>query len=184
MRILRHAEWHSQANAVRRERGPRGLFDGNASATAAGLTRGRVSAREVRGAGARHHPLGRLFAAVALAPQAALAASPTPVAAGQAVQVAAGLALVLLLIAAAAWAARRLQGLRPHGHGRIRILEGLAVGAREKLLLVEVDGSRVLLGMCPGRIATLHTFAGESPPPPSFAHALDAARGAPALTLP
>ena len=183
MRIFGHAEWPSQADAVRCERGQRGPFDGTAGATAAHRAGERASTREVGAAEPRHHSLGRLFAAVALGPQAALAASPAPVAAGQAVQVAAGLALVLLLIAAAAWAARRLQGLRPHGRGRIRIIEGLAVGAREKLLLVEVDGSRVLLGMCPGRIATLHTFAGESPPP-SFAHALDAARGAPALTLP
>jgi hypothetical protein len=52
-------------------------------------------------------------------------------------------------------------------------VEGLAVGTRDKLLLIEVDGQRVLLGMSPGRIATLHTFAGE--PAPQFDDALRAA---------
>jgi flagellar protein FliO/FliZ len=78
--------------------------------------------------------------------------------AGQALQVFAGLAIVLVLIAAATWGARRLQGFRPQGRGHIRIVEGLAVGAREKLLLIEVDDRRVLLGMCPGRIQTLASF--------------------------
>lgn len=118
----------------------------------------------------------RVLVAAVLGPSCAMAAG-SPVGPGQAVQVVAGLAIVLVLIGCAAWATRRLQGLRPQSRGRIRIIEALPVGARERLLLVEVDERRVLLGMCPGRIATLHAFgAGEAP---VFTDALAAAAKAP-----
>ncbi|MGE0484883.1 MAG: flagellar biosynthetic protein FliO [Gammaproteobacteria bacterium] len=100
-----------------------------------------------------------------LAAFAAPAAAADGLAAGQALQVFAGLAVVLALIAAASWGARRLQGLRPQGRGRIRILEGLSLGAREKLLLVEVDERRVLIGICPGRMQALASFDGAAPAP-------------------
>ncbi|MEX2482656.1 MAG: flagellar biosynthetic protein FliO [Gammaproteobacteria bacterium] len=93
------------------------------------------------------------------------AAAGEPVGVGQAMQVFAGLAIVLVLIVAAAWGARRLQRFRPQGRGHIRIVEGLAVGTREKLLLIEVDDQRVLLGMCPGRIQTLARFDTRGGPP-------------------
>ena len=82
----------------------------------------------------------------------------------QALQVLAGLAIVLALIAAVAWLTRRLHRLRSPGSGHIRIIEGLSLGAREKLLLIQVDGRRVLIGMCPGRIATLHAFPADEQP--------------------
>ncbi len=107
-----------------------------------------------------------------LAPGAAAAGS--PVGAGQAVQVVAGLGIVLALIALAAWGTRRLQGYRGQSAGRIRIVEALPVGARERLLLVEVDDRRVLIGMCPGRIATLHAFpaSAAATTPATFGEAL------------
>ncbi len=112
-----------------------------------------------------------LAASIPLAVPAPLQAAVDPVGPGQFLQVLAGLAIVLALIAAATWAARRVQGWRPQGGGHIRVIEGLAVGTREKLLLVEVDDRRVLIGMCPGRmqaLATLPPARGES----SFAGAL------------
>ena len=66
-----------------------------------------------------------------------------------------GLAIVLILIALASWAARRLQVFRPKGQGHLRLIEGMAMGARDKLLLVDVDGQRVLIGVSPGRMQAL-----------------------------
>lgn len=100
--------------------------------------------------------------ALAAAPQA-LAAPASPLGAGQVLQVFVGLGVVLALIALAAWASRRLNAFRPQGGGHIRVLEGLSLGAREKLLLVQVDGARVLIGMSPGRIQTLHAFPAAEP---------------------
>lgn len=84
-----------------------------------------------------------------------------PLGPGQALQVIVGLCVVLALIAAVTWLTRRLLSFRTQGSGHIRIIEGLAVGAREKLLLVQVDDRRVLLSMCPGRIEALHAFPPE-----------------------
>lgn len=121
----------------------------------------------------RRLPAQALLAAVATAPALCVAGNGAPVGIGQAVQVIVGLALVLGMIVAAAWGARRLQIIRPQGKGHIRIVEGLAVGTRDKLLLIEVDGQRVLLGMSPGRIATLCTLPAEGGP--RFEDALRAA---------
>ena len=104
------------------------------------------------------------IATLALSPSLCVAGTSAPVAAAQAVQVVVGLCVVLGMIVAAAWVARRLQAIRPQGSGHIRIIEGMALGTRDKLLLVEVDGRRVLLGLSPGRIATLHSFHGAAAP--------------------
>ena len=122
------------------------------------------------------HPLAF---AMLFVPVLSQAAAPEPLAPSQALQVIAGLALVLGLIAAAAWLARRLQAYRLPGRGHIRIVEGLAIGAREKLLLVEVGDKRVLLGLSPGRIQALHTFPAASLPA-SFEHTLAAVEARPA----
>lgn len=106
-----------------------------------------------------------LLAALALAPPESFGAGTAPVTAGHAAQVVLGLLVVLGMILAAAWAARRLQVIRPRAAGRIRVLEGLAVGTRDKLLLVEVEGQRMLLGLSPGRIALLSELGrGETAP--------------------
>jgi flagellar protein FliO/FliZ len=93
----------------------------------------------------------------ALTPLAAQAQTAAP-AVAQALQVLAGLALVLVLIGLTAWGSRRLQAFKPHGRGRLRIVDALPLGTRERLLLVEVDGARVLLGVSAGRISALHAF--------------------------
>ncbi|MBX9609881.1 MAG: flagellar biosynthetic protein FliO [Gammaproteobacteria bacterium] len=112
-----------------------------------------------------------LLAALALAPPESFGAGTAPVTAGHAAQVVLGLLVVLGMILAAAWAARRLQVIRPRAAGRIRVLEGLAVGTRDKLLLVEVEGRRMLLGLSPGRIALLSEL-GSGEAAPAFDQAL------------
>jgi flagellar protein FliO/FliZ len=119
--------------------------------------------------------LGVALATGAVAPGACAAEA---LGAAHALQVVAGLALVLALIAASAWGARRLQVFRPQGRGRIRVLESLPLGTRERLLLVAVDEQRVLLGVSPGRIATLHAFA-PGPASGDFEQALALAARAP-----
>ena len=90
-----------------------------------------------------------------------------------------GLAVILGLIYVLTWAARRLGGL-PAGGGRglVRILGGVSLGARERVVLVEVEGARLVLGVAPGRVQTLHVLppaAAEGAP--AFARALEEARG-------
>jgi len=109
----------------------------------------------------KHATTARCAASCAglLAPAAEAAGAP----AGQALEVLLGLAVVIALIFACAWLSRRLQLVKPASRGRIRVLETLPLGARERLLLIEVDDTRVLVATCPGRIATLHAFDAGRP---------------------
>jgi flagellar protein FliO/FliZ len=91
------------------------------------------------------------------------------------------LAGIILLIFAAGWLSRRLQARTQPGGRRIRCVESFAVGARERVLLVDADGKRLLLGVGPGGMRTLHVYEGAAPAPadlppaapaPSFADVL------------
>ena len=71
-------------------------------------------------------------------------------------EVFAGLAVVLALVFVLAVVLKRMHMLKPAGEGRLRILESLSLGTREKLVLVEVDGETVLLGLSQAGINALH----------------------------
>ncbi|MFN2329064.1 MAG: flagellar biosynthetic protein FliO [Chromatocurvus sp.] len=69
-----------------------------------------------------------------------------------------GLGVVIALVFGLAWVARRvsaMRGLSGSPGGPIQVVGQLALGTRERLLLVEVDGRRVLLGVVPGSITRL-----------------------------
>ena len=73
------------------------------------------------------------------------------------------LAAVVAMIFVAAWVSRRLQrGGRP-GSRRLRCVESLAVGSRERVLLIDADGKRLLVGVGQGGLRTLHVFDGAAP---------------------
>jgi flagellar protein FliO/FliZ len=75
-------------------------------------------------------------------------------------QVTLSLILVVALLLALAWALRRLNRLQPQGAGGLRLLGGLSLGARERILLVEAEGRRVLVGVSPGGLRTLLVLDG------------------------
>lgn len=73
-------------------------------------------------------------------------------------QVFLGLLLVVGTILALAWLSRRLGGALP-GNGKVmKILAVLPLGTREKIVLVEVGGQQLMLGVTPGQINTLQVF--------------------------
>lgn len=69
------------------------------------------------------------------------------------------LALVAVLIGFGvfAWVLRRNPKLRGEG-GPINAVGQLPLSGRERLLLIEVDGVRLLLNVTPGVVRTLHVF--------------------------
>ena len=73
-------------------------------------------------------------------------------------QVLGALAVVLALLGGAAWLLRRLGAGGMRRGGAVRILGGAALGARERLVLVEVGETQLLLGVAPGRVQTLHVL--------------------------
>ncbi len=93
-----------------------------------------------------------------------------PVAAAPEINVGGELARVLLsllgivvLIFAAGWMSRRLQARTSPGGRRLRCVESMALGARDRLLLVDADGKRLLIGVGQGGFRTLHVYDGEAP---------------------
>ncbi|GGC99052.1 flagellar biosynthetic protein FliO [Halopseudomonas salina] len=73
-------------------------------------------------------------------------------------QLALGLVLVVGLIFLIGYLMRRVGPLAPHGRQQIKLVSSLALGPRDRLILIDVAGKQLLLGASPGRITTLHTF--------------------------
>lgn len=123
-----------------------------------------------------------------LAPLTALAAEPAAKAAaapmagsdigGQLAQLLLGLLLVVGLIFALAWLLRRVQQIGPRGNQAIRLVASQMLGPRDRLLLVQVGGEQILLGISAGRITPLHVLkepvplADGEPAAPEFAQRL------------
>ncbi|MGE3771439.1 MAG: flagellar biosynthetic protein FliO [Gammaproteobacteria bacterium] len=96
-------------------------------------------------------PLTALAAVPAAAPAASVGLT-------QFAQVFGALVLILGLIFGLAVAAQRLRLGRGASGRHLRIVDALALGTRERLLLVDVAGERVLLGVAAGRIERLHVL--------------------------
>ena len=93
-----------------------------------------------------------------VAARAAPAGSGAAVAAGSALQVVLGLAAVLALVVAAAWLLKRFSSFGGTGSGMIRVVGGAAVGQRERVVLVEIGNTWLLVGVAPGQVRALHTM--------------------------
>ena len=77
---------------------------------------------------------------------------------GQLTQLVLGLLLVLGVIFALAWLLRRVQQAGPRQGQVIELISTRALGARERLVLVQVGNEQILLGLTPGRITPLHVL--------------------------
>ncbi len=77
---------------------------------------------------------------------------------GGMLQVFFGLLVVLAVVAATAWLLRRFS-LGQHAIGGVvRVVGGVALGPRERMVLVEVGETWLVLGVAPGQVNTLHTM--------------------------
>ena len=83
----------------------------------------------------------------------------TAVGAGSLAQVTLSLLLVLAAVFAAAWVVRRMRGFGKFGNGALQIVTELAVGTKERVVLVQVGKQQLLLGVAPGRVSTLHVLS-------------------------
>ena len=66
------------------------------------------------------------------------------------------LLLVLAMFLSFAWMMRRFNGYQSTAKGDLRVVTGLNLGTREKLVIVQVGEEQILLGVTPGNIKKLH----------------------------
>lgn len=94
----------------------------------------------------------------------AAAPSPAPVVpsagtdlAGSLGQMAFGLVVVVGVLLVCLWLLKRVSAPRGSARG-LRVLGAAPVGPRERIVLVEVGGKVLVLGVAPGRVNKLHTL--------------------------
>ncbi|MFN3883364.1 MAG: flagellar biosynthetic protein FliO [Rhodocyclaceae bacterium] len=107
-------------------------------------------------------PLARAADAVPSAPTFATSA---PDLGSSALSMVFGLIVVLALLIGALWLMKRLS--QPHGSaaGLMRVVAGVAVGPRERVVILELGGSWLVLGVAPGQVTTLAEIPRQELPP-------------------
>lgn len=125
--------------------------------------------------------LASLPAIAAAAPKSVATGSlPTGDLASAAIRMGLGLAVVLGLLGATAWVSRRFRSSALGRGGQIEVVSGMSLGARERVVLLKVGGDRVLVGVSPSGLRTLHVLpSGPSAPghstagPPASGHSAE-----------
>jgi len=96
---------------------------------------------------------------LAVVPPALAAAEPPPVSGGGALlQGLVGLLIVLGALAVFFWFLRRFSPGQSGAQGVVKVVGGVMLGPRERLVVVEVGETWLLLGVGGGQVNTLHTL--------------------------
>jgi flagellar protein FliO/FliZ len=101
--------------------------------------------------------LAIMFGVAAVPLNAAESAGSTVTSAG-ALQAILGFAAVLVVMAALAWLVRRFGLGRTMNNSPVKIVGGVSVGGRERVLVVEAGDQWIVLGVAPGRVNALTTI--------------------------
>jgi flagellar protein FliO/FliZ len=83
----------------------------------------------------------------------------SPLSAGSLTQLTLSLLAIVVLIFAVSWALKRLKMAGPRGRGEITVLDELALGPHERIVLVRVGESQVLVGVGAGGVVGLTPLA-------------------------
>ena len=73
-----------------------------------------------------------------------------------------GLAVVIALILGLAWVLKKYGRLPSNNLVDMKVLGGLSLGTRERAVLIEVENTRLLVGVTPGHIQTLYVLDGTN----------------------
>lgn len=74
------------------------------------------------------------------------------------VQIILSLFLVLAAIVLVAWLLKRMNMAQQEAGRQLKVLGGVSIGQRERIVLVEVENTWLVVGVGPGQIRTLHTL--------------------------
>lgn len=103
----------------------------------------------------RFTPSPLLLFAMADASAQATQAVPAADLSGSLWQMIFGLAIVLALVIGSLWLLKKLLAQRGESAGILRVVAGTAVGTRERVVIVEVGSTWLVLGVAPGCVSAL-----------------------------
>jgi flagellar protein FliO/FliZ len=106
-----------------------------------------------------------------------LAQPASPLSAGSLAQLTLSLVAIVALIFAISWVLKRFRLAGPRGRGSITVLDELAVGPRERIMLIRVGEAQVLVGVGTAGLVGLTPLAApielqSTPTAPVFADRL------------
>ena len=92
-----------------------------------------------------------------------------------------GLLLVLAIIGSITWLLKRFSLISTAAAGVVKVVAATGVGQRERVIVVEIDNTWLVLGVAPGRVNKLHTMnkpltdtaTPDNPPVETFATQLN-----------
>lgn len=90
--------------------------------------------------------------------QAAQPLPASPLSLGGVLQVLLALIVVLGTVVAAAWLLKRLAPGQVSAGGAIKLIGGIAVGPKERVVVVEVGDTWLVVGVAPGQVNALHNM--------------------------
>jgi flagellar protein FliO/FliZ len=92
-----------------------------------------------------------------------------------------GLGFVVIAIFVSAWLFKRFAGSAFIANDSMRVVGGLSVSQRDRIVLVQIGDEQIVVGVSPGRIQTLHVMKNlvevpdNQPTSAAFAEKLNAA---------
>ncbi len=90
--------------------------------------------------------------------QAIASLSREPVGVGNYLQMFFGLLIVVGLILGMAWFMRRMGRMSGLSQAGLKVVGGISIGQRERIVLVQAGEQQLLVGVAPGTIRTLHVL--------------------------
>ncbi len=85
-----------------------------------------------------------------------LSTASDPVGMGDFAQVFLGLLFVVAAILAMAWMIKRTGFVNTRANGALKVVGGISLTQRERIVIVQIGKKQLLLGVAPGRITKLH----------------------------
>ncbi|VAW76999.1 Flagellar biosynthesis protein FliO [hydrothermal vent metagenome] len=86
------------------------------------------------------------------------ATAPDPMAMSNLWQLTLGMIVVLGVMLGLAWLLKRTGKFQMAAGGSLKILGGLSLGSRERVVLLQVGEAQLLVGVAPGRVQALHVL--------------------------
>jgi flagellar protein FliO/FliZ len=95
---------------------------------------------------------------IATAAEPAQGSPDLPVGASELLGLGGSLILVIAAVVVVGWLYAKSQGIRGVASNVITVLASQALGAKERVVLIEVGGKQIVLGMTAQQVQTLHVF--------------------------